>query len=29
MADFFGAELQGSRFERADLSGSVFFASDL
>jgi hypothetical protein len=29
MADFTGAELQGSRFERADLSGSVFFASDL
>jgi hypothetical protein len=29
MADFFGAELQGSRFERANLSGSVFFASDL
>ncbi len=29
MADFFGDELRGSRFERVDLSGSTFRASDL
>jgi DinB superfamily/Pentapeptide repeats (8 copies) len=29
MADVFGEDLRGSRFERVDLSGSQFFASDL
>src|SRR5215469_11967129 len=29
MADFSGADLRGSRFERTDLSGSEFWASDL
>jgi len=29
MADFLGADLRDSRFERADLSGSQFWASDL
>jgi hypothetical protein len=29
MADFFGADLRHSRFERVDLTGSQFWASDL
>lgn len=29
MADFFGAGLRGSRFERASPSGSVFFTGSL
>ena len=29
MADFFGEDLRGSRFEGVDLSGSQFRASDL
>jgi uncharacterized protein YjbI with pentapeptide repeats len=29
MADFFGADLRGSRFERVDLSGAQLFAVDL
>lgn len=29
MADFFGADLRGARFERADLSGAEFHAVDL